>query len=150
MEKINWVYKPFSELTANELYEILSLRNKVFVVEQSCVYDDTDYKDKAAWHLCGWLDKELVAYTRIIAPGVSYKEASIGRVVTNFSHRKKGIGIELMKLSIEKTCSQFGVDKITISAQLYLLSFYNSLDFVQIGEPYLEDDIPHIKMIWSN
>jgi len=147
MSSLNWTYKHFTSLTTQELYTILSLRSEVFVVEQNCVYLDTDKKDLDAWHLCGWKDDSLVAYVRILAPGVSYEEASIGRVLTNPTFRKHGYGIELMKLAIEKTMNQFDVSTIKIGAQLYLLNFYSSLGFVQTSEVYMEDGIPHIEML---
>jgi len=147
MHSLNWTYKHFASLTTQELYTILSLRSEVFVVEQNCVYLDTDNKDVDAWHLCGWQNDILVAYVRILAPGVSYEEASIGRVLTNPTFRKHGFGIELMKVAIEKTLQQYGVQKIKIGAQLYLLNFYANLGFTQTSEVYMEDGIPHIEML---
>ncbi len=147
MRSLNWTYKHFTALNTQELYTILSLRSEVFVVEQNCVYLDTDKKDLDAWHLCGWLDDVLVAYVRILAPGISYEEASIGRVLTNPAFRKNGYGIELMKVAIEKTLHQLGVQKIKIGAQLYLLNFYSNLGFIQTSEVYMEDGIPHIEML---
>jgi len=147
MQSLHWTYKHFSSLTTQELYTILSLRNEVFVVEQNCVYLDSDNKDVDAWHLCGWKDDVLVAYVRILAPGVSYEEASIGRVLTNPVFRKHGYGVELMKIAIEKTLQQYGAQKIKIGAQLYLLNFYSNLGFIQTSEVYMEDGIPHIEML---
>jgi ElaA protein len=146
---INWTYKHFNELSTTELYQILTVRNIVFVVEQNCVYLDTDDKDNKSWHLCGWDNGTLVAYARILPQGISYKEASIGRVVTHPDFRKKGYGKLLMKEAIEKTLMQFNTSAIKISAQLYLLDFYTSLGFKTCSEQYLEDDIPHIEMIWE-
>jgi ElaA protein len=149
MQSLHWTYNHFTSLTTQELYTILSLRSEVFVVEQNCVYLDTDNKDLDAWHLCGWQDDVLVAYVRILAPGISYEEASIGRVLTNPAFRKHGYGIELMKVSIEKTLQQYGVQKIKIGAQLYLLNFYSNLGFTQTSEVYMEDGIPHIEMLFE-
>jgi ElaA protein len=149
MHSINWTYKHFNSLTTQELYTILSLRSEVFVVEQNCVYLDADSKDEDAWHLCGWQDDVLVAYVRILAPGVSYEEASIGRVLTNPAFRKNGYGVELMRVAIEKTLKQYGVQKIKIGAQLYLLNFYSNLGFEQTSEVYMEDGIPHIEMLFD-
>ena len=143
---MTWVLKKFTALTAEELYAILQLRNEVFVVEQNCVYQDADDKDHLSWHLAGWDDEKLVAYTRLIPPGVSYQEASIGRVVTSPACRKTGIGRELMQVSIDKTFSLFACSSIKIGAQLYLQDFYTSLGFVRCGTGYLEDGIPHIEM----
>jgi ElaA protein len=147
MHSLNWTYKHFNSLTTQELYIILSLRSEVFVVEQNCVYLDADNKDVDAWHLCGWQNDILVAYVRILAPGVAYEEASIGRVLTNPVFRKNGYGIQLMKVAIEKTLQQYGVQKIKIGAQLYLMNFYSHLGFTQTSEVYMEDGIPHIEML---
>ena len=147
MINMNWVYKNFNDLTVLELYAILKLRSEVFVVEQNCVYLDTDNKDQLSFHLSGWIGNELVAYARILPPGSAFEEASIGRVVTNPQYRKTGAGKALMQRAIEKTLQQFDVSAIKIGAQLYLLSFYKSLGFKISGPEYLEDGIPHIEMV---
>jgi ElaA protein len=149
MQSLHWTYNHFTSLTTQELYTILSLRSEVFVVEQNCVYLDTDNKDVDAWHLCGWQDDVLVAYVRILAPGISYEEASIGRVLTNPAFRKNGYGVQLMNVAIEKTLQQFSVQKIKIGAQLYLQNFYSNLGFTQTSEVYMEDGIPHIEMLFE-
>jgi ElaA protein len=145
--QLNWILKKFEELTAPELYKIMQLRNEVFVVEQNCVYQDADDKDQPSLHLCGWDGEKLVAYTRIIPQGISYAEASIGRVVTSPAYRNTGAGRQLMKESIDRTFSQFNCNAIKIGAQVSLTKFYQSLGFVQSGAEYLEDGIPHIEMI---
>jgi len=145
--QLNWIFKSFDELTVTELYAILQLRNEVFVVEQNCVYQDTDGKDPGSLHLCGWDAGKLAAYTRIIPPGISYTDASIGRVVTSPLYRKSGLGRQLMKESIRLTFSEFNCTLIRIGAQVYLTRFYSSLGFIKTGEEYLEDGIPHIEMI---
>jgi ElaA protein len=149
MQSLHWTYNHFTSLTTQELYTILSLRSEVFVVEQNCVYLDTDNKDLDAWHLCGWQDDVLVAYVRILAPGVSYEEASIGRVLTNPAFRKNGYGVQLMNVAIEKTLQQFSVQKIKIGAQLYLQNFYSNLGFTQTSGVYMEDGIPHVEMLFE-
>lgn len=149
MAELNWQCKKFQELSTSELYAVLNLRNKVFVVEQNCPYLDTDQKDQQSYHLCGWQEDILVAYARILPPGLAFEEASIGRVVTDPDHRRAGFGIILMKEAIDRTLHIFEVSKIKIGAQLYLLSFYTSLGFQQSGEQYLEDGIPHIEMLLS-
>jgi ElaA protein len=143
---VNWAIKRFDELTLDELYNILQLRNEVFIVEQNCVYKDPDGKDQSAWHLMAIEDDKLIAYTRILPPGVSYNNPAIGRVVTSSSKRRSGLGRELMKRSIEACEKLFGKTSITLSAQVYLEDFYKSLGFIVAGEEYLEDGIPHIKM----
>lgn len=147
--QLNWVFKKFDELTTAELYAIMQLRNEVFVVEQNCVYQDADDKDQPSYHLCGWNGHKLVAYTRIIPPGISYTEASIGRVVTSPAYRAKGAGRKLMQESINLTFDQFNCSQIQIGAQVYLTQFYQSLGFIPSSAEYLEDGIPHIEMILS-
>ena len=143
---MNWTIKKFGELTLDELYNILQLRNEVFIVEQDCVYKDLDGKDRSAWHLMAVEDDKLVAYTRILPPGVSYSDPAIGRVVTSSLKRRSGLGRELMKRSIEACEKLFGKTSITLSAQVYLQNFYASFGFIVIGEEYLDDGIPHIDM----
>jgi ElaA protein len=145
--QIDWTLKKFSELTPYEVYQILQLRNEVFVVEQNCVFQDADDKDQESYHLQGCWEGKLVAYTRIVPPGVIYEEASIGRVITSPSIRKKSAGKQLMEKSIEALYSVCGIGPIKIGAQLYLRNFYQSFGFVQISDAYLEDGIPHIYML---
>ena len=145
--QITWTYRSFNELTLEELYAILQLRNEVFVVEQNCPYQDADDKDQKSFHLMGWVEKELVAYTRIIPQGISYTEASIGRVATSQKYRALGIGRKLMERSIESAFSQFSCTEIKIGAQVYLQKFYTSLGFIQTSDVYLDDNIPHIEML---
>jgi ElaA protein len=144
---VNWQYKKFEELTATELYHILQLRNEVFVVEQNAIYQDADNKDLVSYHLCGWDNQNLAAYARIIPPGVAFVEASIGRVVTSPDYRKMKLGKKLMELSIKHTLETYNVTTIKIGAQLYLQQFYMELGFVNCSEVYMEDGIPHKKMI---
>ncbi|HMU10053.1 MAG TPA: GNAT family N-acetyltransferase [Ferruginibacter sp.] len=144
-----WVFKRFEELSTAELYAIMQLRNEVFVVEQNCVYQDADGKDCGCWHLAGWDGVNLVAYTRIIPPGIAFTEASIGRVVTSPRYRRTGAGRKLMEESISRAFGLFNCAEIKIGAQLYLTRFYQSLGFRQTSAQYLEDGIPHIEMILS-
>ena len=143
-----WILKKFDELLPHELYAIMQLRNEVFVVEQNCVYQDADNKDTGSYHYMCWSDNEkLLAYTRILPPGIAYAEPSIGRVVTSPSARKTGLGRELMEKSIEQVKKLFGTIPIKIGAQVYLLTFYTSLGFQQTGAIYLEDNIEHVEMV---
>ena len=144
---IAWTLKTFAELTPQELYSILQLRNEVFIVEQNCPYQDMDNKDLKSWHLMGIEENKLIAYSRLLAPGISYSESSIGRIVSSPSARKTGIGKKLMHESIEQIKVLFKTDIIRIGAQLYLKKFYESFGFIQEGEIYLEDNIPHIVML---
>lgn len=143
---MEWILKRFDELTLHQLYAILELRSQVFIVEQNCVYHDPDGKDQAAWHLMGMQDGTLIAYTRILSPGVSYVDPSIGRVVTSPNARRTGLGRELMQQSIEHCKHLFGNTSITLAAQVYLKKFYESLGFFASGDEYIEDGIPHIQM----
>jgi len=143
---MNFITKSFSELTITELYQILQLRSEVFVVEQDCVYQDLDFKDQKALHIIGFKENKVVAYTRIFKPGDYFKNASIGRVVVSKNERNFGYGVDLMEASIKATEENFNTKQITISAQVYLTNFYNSLGFKKVGEEYLEDGIPHIRM----
>ena len=145
--QVQWLLKKFEELTPYQLYAILQLRNEVFVVEQNCVFQDADEKDQQSMHFMGFLNNKLVAYTRLVPPGVAYEEVSIGRVVTSPSVRRSGIGKELMQRSIDTVYRLFGEVPIKIGAQLYLKKFYESLGFKQVSEVYLEDGIEHIYMI---
>ncbi len=146
---MEFLVKKFDELSVHELYAILQLRSEVFVVEQDCVYQDIDFKDQKALHVFGIKKDVIVAYTRIFKPGDYFNKASIGRVVVKDIERKYGYGYELMKASIDAIDYFYRVTEITISAQMYLTKFYNSLGFKQVGEQYLEDGIPHIEMIKS-
>jgi ElaA protein len=147
--QLKWKLNYFKELSTEELYTILQLRNEVFVVEQNCVYQDADSKDSISFHLSGWDGVNLVAYCRILPPGVSYTEASIGRVVSSPQYRNKGYGKQLMNEAIIHTLAQFECNTIKISAQLYLQKFYEQLGFIKLSDSYLEDNIPHIEMLFS-
>lgn len=146
---LEWRLRTFTALSPVELYSILQLRSEVFVVEQRCTYLDADNKDLFAWHLMGWNNDRLIAYSRLLAPGRAFKEASVGRVVTSPAYRGVGAGKELMQLSLERATELFGDVPIRIGAQLYLLKFYRSFGFVQASDIYLEDGIEHIEMLKS-
>lgn len=141
--------KTFDQLTPNELYEILTLRSEVFVVEQQCVFLDMDHKDQKSEHFMIWDKKNLVAYCRILPAGVSYKEPSIGRVVSSPKYRGTGAGRVLMQRAIEMARQRYGNQPIRIGAQLYLKKFYTSLGFEAQGDIYLEDGIEHVEMVLS-
>lgn len=143
---MTFIIKYFKELTTDELYAILQLRSEVFVVEQNCVYQDIDFKDQKALHVLGFKDDKIVAYTRIFKPGNYFENSSIGRVVVKENERKFGYGHDVMKASINAIKNYFKEEKITISAQKYLTKFYETHGFTQVGNEYLEDGIPHIRM----
>jgi ElaA protein len=143
-----WKVKQFKELSNWELYAVMQLRLAVFSVEQNCPYQDADDKDQPAFHITGFDEKgKLVAYARVLPPGLSYPEVSIGRVATAKSVRNTGTGKELMKRSLEFIKKEFGKVPVRIGAQCYLKKFYNGFGFIEEGEEYLEDNIPHIIML---
>ena len=146
---ITWYHKHFKNLSTTELYQILQLRNEVFIVEQNCPFQDLDDKDFKCYHLMGFDtdSQKVLAYTRIVPAGVSYEEASIGRVVTSLLARGSGIGKQLMQKSIELLEQLYGGVSIRIGAQLYLKKYYESFGFDQVEEIYLEDGIEHILMV---
>lgn len=146
---IRFICKTFQELSNEELYASMVLRQEVFVLEQNCPYLDADGKDQDAWHLLGFDTKgSLIAYLRILPKGISYENyPSIGRVVTSQSIRRNGAGKALMLRALEETDRLFPGEALKISAQVYLLRFYSDLGFQAVGEEYLEDGIPHIAMI---
>ncbi|MFC7446113.1 N-acetyltransferase ElaA [Mesoflavibacter sp. HG96] len=147
---LNITVKSFNQLTINELYEVLQLRSEVFVVEQDCVYQDIDGKDQNALHVLGIKDNKIVAYTRLFKPGDYFNLASIGRVVVKENQRMHKYGYDIMEASIKAIKTNYNTTDIKISAQCYLKRFYNNLNFFEVGEQYLEDDIPHIAMLYKN
>ena len=145
---IDWQLKKFKELSPIKLYNIMSLRAEVVVIEQKCIYQYADGKDAQSFHLMGFdtADK-LIAYARILPAGLSYKEVSIGRVVIPKKLRRKSIGKELMLKTLDSVKNIYGNVPIRISAQMYLKEFYTDLGFVTVGDEYLEDNIPHLEML---
>lgn len=141
--------KHFKNLSTIELYQLLQLRSEVFVVEQNCVYQDIDGKDDIAWHVLGKKKDGLVAYLRIFEPGDYFKRASIGRVVVAERARKRGYAKKIMEAAMAHIFENLSEKKITLSAQTYLIPFYQELGFESVGEGYLEDGIPHIKMVYG-
>lgn len=151
MSTIEWRIKHFNDLELKEFYEVGRLRQEVFVVEQDCPYLDLDRLDYECWHLLAWdQDQELIAYTRLVPKGLSYpNEVSIGRVLTSQKVRRTKLGKELMERAIIACQDLFGTINIRISAQTYLLDFYNRLQFFSTGKEYLEDGIPHTEMLMT-
>ncbi|MEC4048152.1 GNAT family N-acetyltransferase [Flavobacterium sp. SUN046] len=143
---IQWKISPFEGLSLDELYKLLQLRSEVFVVEQNCVYQDIDGKDHKALHLLGIENNQIIAYARLFKPNDYFEKASIGRVIVKPTHRSKALGHQLMIHAIKGIQEHYNQTEITISAQLYLKEFYQSHQFVQTSDPYLEDGIPHIEM----
>ncbi|MGH4119613.1 GNAT family N-acetyltransferase [Clostridium sp.] len=146
---MNWIIKKFNELSSDELYEILKLRSEVFVVEQECIYEDCDGKDKKSYHLFAEQNGEILVYLRILEKGVTYNEISIGRVLANKKYRGRGFAKQMMLRAIEFIEHYLNENEIRISGQEYLLDFYSSFGFVKVSEGYLEDGIPHIEMLYK-
>lgn len=141
--------RTFDELSNRELYSILRLRSEIFVVEQNCVYQDLDNKDLNAYHLMAIENGELIGYLRILNKGVSYKEASIGRVVVKKEYRRKKLGLEIINKGIDFIINTLQEKEVRISAQVYAKNLYKKAGFVEVSEEYLEDDIPHVEMLYS-
>lgn len=147
MQELTFYKKTFEELSLSELYEILQLRSEIFVVEQNCIYQDIDGKDQKALHVFGKKEGKIAAYARCFSPGIYFKEAAIGRVLINQHHRKLGYGHQLLAASIKVLEKEEKTTVIKVSAQQYLIKFYEAHGFKSLGEGYLEDGIPHIAMI---
>jgi ElaA protein len=148
---ITWQWVRFNELRLSELYEVVKLREGVFVVEQNCPYPDADGRDPNAWHLLGWVQdaaqRNLIAYARIFEPGIRYAEPSIGRIVTAPSVRGTGLGKALMVEALKRMESLAPGKRIKIAAQQRLEDFYTGFGFAAISDPYEEDGIMHVDML---
>jgi ElaA protein len=154
---MEWTLKAFTELSPDELYALLRLRQRVFVLEQKCPYVDCDGADAEALHLWG-VDAvardprrpghahAMVAYARLFGPGIKYEEASIGRIVTAPEARRTGAGRAVVARGLDELMRAFGPGPVKIQAQRYLLAFYESFGFARVSEDYLEDDIWHVDM----
>lgn len=138
----------YNNLSRDDLYAIIYLRNEVFIVEQNCPYQDCDGKDQDAYHYTLKEDGLLIAYCRILKPGISYAEYAIGRVIIKASHRGQKLGRKMMLESMSYITDTLKGKSIRISAQAYLEKFYRDLGFKVVSEVYLEDDIPHIEMLF--
>lgn len=139
------IVKRFHELTVEELYEILKIRFDVFIVEQDCIYQEIDGKDQYSYHVFLRDDTGIKAYLRVLDKGISYKEVSIGRVLTQ--ERGLGLGKQIMSEGIRVAKDKMNADRIIIEAQSYAKKFYEKAGFKQISEEYIEDGIPHIQMV---
>lgn len=144
---MQWTVLPYASLSTDRLYDIMRLRQEVFIVEQHCYYLDADGIDKSALHVLGIEDDVLVAYARIMGPGIVYPEASFGRVLVAQPHRGKGYGQQLTSLLLQTTSDHWGDVPVRISAQAYLTAFYSFFGFATEGSTYLDAGIPHIYMV---
>lgn len=138
--------KSFSQLTIDELYELLRVRSEVFVVEQNCVYQDLDGDDQPSIHLWLTVEDKVVALARVCPAGTHMKEVSIGRVIT--TERGKGFGRQIMLHAIDAAIEHFNAERIDIEAQEYAKGFYESVGFKQSSDAFMLDGIPHVRMTW--
>jgi ElaA protein len=141
--------KEFEDLTTAQLYKIIKARIDIFVVEQNCPYEECDNKDYDSIHIFSEENNKIIAYLRIIPAGISYQEPSIGRVLVNKEYRRQGIAKKIMYLALEYINNNFETNYIRISAQKYLLNFYENIGFKKVSEEYLKDGIPHYEMLYK-
>lgn len=144
---IEWQWCNLEQLSTRQLYSIMAAREAVFVVEQTCAYQELDGLDLDAWHLIGWAGAEVAAYLRVLGPGTRFAEPSIGRVLTTRAYRGSGTGRRLIELALQRTDVLFPACNIRISAQAHLERFYACFGFITASQPYLEDGIPHVEML---
>ena len=145
--KTELIWHDFESISKEQLYDILSLRQRVFIIEQDCFYEDLDYSDKDAHHLLLYKEERLIGYARVFPPGIKYQTASIGRIVIELDQRGEGFGKMITDESINYIRKNFPKSNVSISAQYRLVNFYKDLGFESVGDVYLEDGIDHIKMI---
>lgn len=149
--QVAWQWSRFSELSPEDLYEVVRLREGVFIVEQNCAYPDADGRDPAAWHLLGWTSSDdarrLIAYARVFEPGVRYTEGSVGRVVTAAQVRRTGVGRALMVEALRRLEQLAPGKPMRLAAQRYLENFYAGFGFTTASAPYEEDGIIHVDML---
>ncbi|MFP8644377.1 GNAT family N-acetyltransferase [Priestia aryabhattai] len=144
---MSWCIKSFQELTNDELYEILQLRTSIFVVEQKCAYLEVDGKDKFAYHLFKKENKKIIAYLRVLPKGISYKEASLGRIIVKQAQRGTDLGRELVARGIDFLENELHEKTIKIQAQSRLQKFYESFGFKPISDIYADEGLPHVDML---
>lgn len=149
VDQLSWSFQTFSELNVQQLYDLLHVRCQVFIAEQ-VAFQDLDYKDQSAWHLLGRdAAGVLQAYVRVLPPGLAYEEPSIGRVAVMQAMRGTGVGWELMRHAMAETDRLWPGAAIRIGAQAYLQKFYEGCGFDPVSDLYLEDDIPHLTMLYA-
>lgn len=148
---ITWFSKPFTEMSAHEMHRILMLRQDVFVIEQNCIYPDIDPKDDDALHVfCRDQSGAILAYARLVPPGLKFAEPAVGRVVVARHARATGLGVLLMERVLEDAQKLYPGMGNRISAQAHLKRFYSQFGYEQVSDEYDEDGIPHIEMLLSS
>jgi ElaA protein len=166
-DSLQWRWKPFSDLTGLEVYDMLEARNAVFIVEQQCVYNDVDGLDKSAWHLFAYAadvaaegeareheggsatraaPASLAGYLRVLLPDESDTDVRIGRVLTTSAFRRIGLGAALLEQALKHIVAQWPDAAIKLHAQAHLQMFYGAFGFEPISEIHDEDGIPHVWM----
>ncbi|MGG1369614.1 GNAT family N-acetyltransferase [Priestia megaterium] len=144
---MTWCIKSFQELTNDELYEILQVRTAIFVVEQKCAYLEVDGKDKLAYHLFKKENEKIIAYLRVLPKGISYQEASLGRIIVKQAQRGMGLGRELVARGIDFLENELHEKTIKIQAQSRLQTFYESFGFRSVSDIYSDEGLPHVDML---
>ena len=144
---MDWTWARFATLSLDDLYDALALRCRVFILEQG-PYQDPDGLDRVSWHLLGRDDAgRLQAYLRVVDPGCKFAEPSMGRVITAPEVRGTGLGRTLVAEGLARSDAVWPGRGHRISAQAHLQRFYGGFGFTTVGEPYAEDDIPHVEML---
>jgi len=149
-KKISWTFSSFISLSHHDLYQLLKLRQDVFIIEQNCIYPDIDNLDQFSHHLLGFNKKLLVAYLRLVPPGKKFNKPSVGRVIIAKNERKKGLGNELVRMGLQKAKELYGNQDINVEAQAHLQEFYYRIGFRKISDSYDVDGILHIKMVLNH
>jgi ElaA protein len=150
MISLAWTFARLERLSPRDVYDFLALRSAIFVVEQNCSFLDPDGYDDRSWHLLGRDETgRLIAYLRIVDPGIKFAEPSIGRVTTRGDVRGLGYGLGLMEEGIRRCRALWPEAAVKIGAQQRLARFYQRLGFTTSSDPYIEDNIPHIEMVRS-
>ncbi|MBB5203696.1 ElaA protein [Inhella inkyongensis] len=147
MSELIWDCQAFASLSGAQVYEILRLRSEVFVVEQQCIFQDPDGADDRAWHLGAWQAGGLMAYARLLGPGIKAARPSFGRVITAPAARGQGLGHELVRRALSECERHWPGQGVTIFAQAHLQNYYGAHGFVPVGAPFMEDDILHMEMV---
>lgn len=144
---LQYAWHGFLELDLEELYEVMIIRQRVFVVEQKCEFVDADGADREAHHLLGYREGVLSAYGRVMPPGRPYDEPSLSRILTSPEIRGQGYGRPLVAELIRRCERLHGAGAIRIQAQAHLTGFYTEFGFESVGDPYLLDGIWHEDMV---
>lgn len=145
--KLDWRWYAWAELPPDVLHAFLKLRSDIFVVEQNCVFSDMDGRDPACEHLCGFSGDELIAYLRLVPPGLKSPEAALGRLVVLKTQRGHGHARRAIEIGLLRCTERYPGITVRIQAQSHLAGFYGSMGFTQTGAEYLEDGIPHVDML---